>query len=154
MKTVSRYLPAIARVLLGLVFFVFGLNGFLHFLPQPPIPGPAGAFIGALAGTGYMFPLIKGTEVVSGALLLSNRFVPLALALLAPIVVNIVFFHTVLTPPNPIAYVVLALEVFLAWSYRSAYRSMLAAKVAPDASAANDDEASHAHVAAATGGAR
>jgi hypothetical protein len=119
------------RVVLGLVFFVFGLNGFLHFLPQPPLPAAAGAFMGGLAGAGYMFPLIKGTEVLAGALLLSNRFVPLALTLLAPVVVNIVLFHVVLAPPNPVTAIVLLGEVFLAWSYRSAFAPMLRARVAP-----------------------
>jgi hypothetical protein len=123
------------RIVLGLVFFVFGLNGFLHFLPQPPLPAAAGAFMGGLAGAGYMFPLIKGTEVLAGVLLLSNRFVPLALTLLAPVVVNIVLFHTMLAPPNPVTALVLLGEVFLAWSYRSAFAPMLRAKVAPDATA-------------------
>lgn len=114
---------------MGLMFFVFGLNGFLNFLPQPSTPMPEGAdaFGGALMKTGYMFPLIKGTEVLVGALLLSNRFVPLALALIAPVVVNIFAFHAVLAPSGvAVTVVVLALEVYLAWSYRSFYRPMLA----------------------------
>ncbi len=129
----KRHLPTVARVLLGLVFFVFGLNGFLHFLPQPPMPGPAGAFVGGLVGSGYMFPLIKGTEVVAGALLLTNRFVPLALTLLAPVVVNIVLFHAVLAPAGlAVPIVVVLLEIFLATQYRAAFRPMLAARVAPE----------------------
>jgi uncharacterized membrane protein YphA (DoxX/SURF4 family) len=131
MKTVLRYLPTVVRYLLGIIFFVFGLNGFLHFLPQPPLEGPAGAFGGALFATGYMFPLIKSTEVLAGVLLLSNRFVPLALALLAPVVVNIFAFHTFLAPPNPISVFVLVANAYLAWSYRDAFRPMLAAKVRP-----------------------
>ncbi len=68
-----------ARILLGLIFFVFGLNGFFHFLPQPPMSGPPADFAGALVATGYMFPLLKGTEVLAyGVLLLSGRLVPLA----------------------------------------------------------------------------
>jgi hypothetical protein len=131
MLSIQRHLPTAARVVLGLVFFVFGLNGFLQFLPQPPAPPRAGAFLGALAATGYMFPLIKATEVIAGALLLGNRFVPLALALLSPIVVNIFLFHAVLTPPNPVAFFVLLAQIYLAWSYRDAFRSMLAARVQP-----------------------
>jgi uncharacterized membrane protein YphA (DoxX/SURF4 family) len=105
-------LPTAARLLLGLVFFVFGLNGFLQFLPQPPLPAPAGAFMGALAATGYMFPLIKGTEVAAGLLLLGGRFVPLALVLLAPVIVNIPLFHVVLAPANMfLLFMLLALEV-------------------------------------------
>ena len=136
MNAVLRYLPHVARVLMGLFFFVFGLNGFLHFLPQPPLEGPAGAFAGALAATGYMFPLIKGTEVVAGALLLSNRFVPLALVLLAPVVVNIAAFHTFLTPPNGMAYFLLVANAYLGWAYRDAFRGMLGAKNSPAVPAA------------------
>jgi putative oxidoreductase len=121
-----------ARILLGLIFFVFGLNFFLHFLPMPPMAGPAGAFAGAMFATGYLFILVKVVEVVSGILLLAGRFVPLALALLAPIVVNIVFFHLFLAPAGLlIPLVVLALELFLAWSYRNVYRPMLAARTVP-----------------------
>jgi len=137
MSSITRFAPPAARILLGLVFFVFGLNGFLQFIPQPPAPPAAGAFMGALAATGYMFPLIKGVEVIGGAMLLSNRFVPLALALIAPNVVNIVLFHAVLAPGGlPVALFVLALEIYTAWSYRDAYASMLRARTAPKASAA------------------
>ncbi len=127
---VAKYLPAAARVLLGVVFFVFGLNGFFHFIPQnAPPPEAAGAFAGALMKTGYMFPLLKGTEVLASVLLLSNRFVPLALALLAPVIVNIVAFHVALAPAGAVmGLVLLALELYLAWSYRDAYRPMLAAR--------------------------
>jgi uncharacterized membrane protein YphA (DoxX/SURF4 family) len=119
-----------ARSLLGLIFFVFGLNFFLHFLPTPPMSGPPAEFATAMAATGYLFVLVKVTEVVGGALLLAGRYVPLALALLAPVVVNIVFFHAFLAPSGlAVPIVVLALEVFLAWAYRSAYLPMLQAKV-------------------------
>lgn len=125
-----------ARILLGLVFFVFGLNGFLHFIPQPPMSGPPADFIGALIATGYLFPLLKATEVIAGAALLAGRYVPLALALLAPVVVNIVFFHLVLAPSGlAVPIVVLLLEIFLAWTYRAAYRPMLAANVKPEIAA-------------------
>lgn len=136
----SSKLSSAARVALGLVFFVFGLNGFLHFLPQPPMTGAAGAFAGALAATGYMFPLIKGTEVVAGALLLTNRFVPLALALLAPLLVNIVAFHGLLAHSGlGLPIVLLGFELFLAWSYREAFAPMLRARVRPNAGADTDD---------------
>lgn len=125
-----------ARIVLGLVFFVFGLNGFLHFLPQPPMSGPPAVFVGALIGSGYEFALIKGTEVAVGALLLAGRFVPLALAVLAPVIVNILAFHLFLAPSGlAIPVVALALELFLAYSYRSAFRPMLRARVAPDGAA-------------------
>ena len=130
-RSIARHAVTAARVLLGLVFFVSGLDGFLHFLPQPTQPPSEGAmaFAVALIKSGYMFPLIKGTEVLVGALLLSNRFVPLALALIAPVIVNIVAFHAFLEPSGlTIAVAVAALEVYLAWSYRAAFRPMLAAR--------------------------
>jgi hypothetical protein len=130
-------LPRRREILLGVIFFVFGLNGFLQFIPQPPPPEKVGAFMGALAATGYMFPLIKGVEVIAGALLLTNRFVPLALALLAPNIVNIVLLHSVLAPAGlPIALFVLALELFAAWSYRDAYAPMLRGHTTPTTSSA------------------
>ena len=132
MQSLRNLAPHAARILLGLIFFVFGLNGFLGFLPQPELTGPPGAFVGALAATGYMFPLIKGTEVVAGALLLSNRFVPLALVLLAPVIVNIALFHFVLAPESlTMVFVMLALELSLAWVHRDAFRGVLAAKARP-----------------------
>ena len=124
--------PSIARILLGLIFFVFGLNGFLQFMPMPPMPEPAGAFMGALAATGYMFPLLKGTEVLAGLLLLRGRFVPLALVLLAPVIVNITLFHAVLAPMNfGVVLTVLALEIYLAWAYRDAFRGVLSPQAQP-----------------------
>jgi uncharacterized membrane protein YphA (DoxX/SURF4 family) len=129
----ARYATIGARVLLGLVFFTFGLDGFLHFVPQPdPSTMPPGslAFAGALIATGYMFPFIKGTEVVVGALLLANRFVPLALVLLAPVLVNIVLFAAFLAPSGiGMGLVLVALQLFLAWTHRHAYRPLLAARV-------------------------
>jgi hypothetical protein len=136
MNAVQRYAPPAVRYLMGIIFFVFGLNGFLHFIPLPPMPGGAGAFLGALVATGYLFPVLKSVEVVSSLLLLSNRFVPLALALLAPITLNIFLFHTVLTPPNPIAFIVLIGNAYLAFAYRDAFRPMLAAKAKPVAPSA------------------
>jgi uncharacterized membrane protein YphA (DoxX/SURF4 family) len=145
MNAISRLAPSAARLLLGLVLFVFGLNGFLQFFPTPPAPERAMAFMGALAATGYMFPLVKGVEVIGGALLLSNRFVPLALAIVAPNVVNIVLFHAVLAPAGlPIALLLLGLELFSAWSYRSAYASMLRARSAPKVSGTDAPAIAHA----------
>ena len=121
--------PRPPACLLGLVFTVFGLNFFLHFLPTPPPPPRAGAFAGALFASGYLFPLLKTTEVVAGLLLLGGRFVPLALAVLAPIVINIVGFHLFLAPSGiALPLVVLALELYLAWTYRAAFAPMLRAR--------------------------
>jgi uncharacterized membrane protein YphA (DoxX/SURF4 family) len=135
MSSIQNKLPTVARYLLGLAFFVFGLNGFLHFIPQPPISGPPANFIGAMLATGYLFPLVKGTEVVAGLLLLSNRFVPLALTLLAPVLVNIVAFHVFLEPAAlALPIVLLATEIYLARSYRDVFAPMLHAQNAPHTS--------------------
>jgi hypothetical protein len=122
-------LPTVARVLMGVPFLVFGLNGFLHFLPTPPMPAAAGAFVGALAASGYLFPILKSVEVASALLLLSGRFVPLALTMLAPVLVNIVAFHAALAPAGlAIPLVLLAAEIYLAWVHRDAFAPLLRAK--------------------------
>ncbi len=121
---------------MGLLFFASGLAGLLNLTPQPstPLPEGAAAFAGALMKAGYMMPLIFGTQLIVGALLLANRFVPLALALLAPFIVNSVAFHVFLERSGlPIVLVVLALEIYLAWAYRKAFRAMLAMRVTPGA---------------------
>jgi uncharacterized membrane protein YphA (DoxX/SURF4 family) len=133
-KSFARHIPTIARVLLGLMFFVFGLNHFLNFIPPPKEmpPEKAMAFAMALMNTGYMMPLIKGVETLCGLLLLVNRFVPLALVLLAPVIVNIVAFHLFLAPSGAaMVIVILGLELYLAWAYRAAYRPLLTARATP-----------------------
>jgi len=123
-----------AGILLGLVFVVFSLNGFLHFFPDQPMGEQAGRFMGGLGASGYFFPLLMATQLVAGALLLIRRFVPLALAMLAPVVVNIVGFHLFLAPAGfPVAALILGLEIFLLWSYRGAFRPLFRARaeVAP-----------------------
>src|SRR5258708_18179992 len=122
-----RIAVIIARSVLGLVFFVFGLNGFLHFIPNPPPPAAVGAFFGALFATGYMLKLIFGTQVIGGALLLLGVAVPFALTILAPVIVNIIAFHIYLSPDPMamgIALTVAALELFLAWYYRAAFEPL------------------------------
>jgi putative oxidoreductase len=119
-----RIAVIIARTLLGLVFLIFGLNGFLHFIPNPPPLPAAGQFFGALFATGYMPKLIFGTQVLGGALLLLGVAVPFALVILAPVIVNVIFFHIYLSPvPAQFvpALIVAALELFLAWYYREAF---------------------------------
>jgi putative oxidoreductase len=126
MRTLQKAAPVAARLFLGLVFTVFGLNFFLHFIPQPPAPPRAAAFAGALFSSGYLFPLLKTIEVAAGLALLGGLFVPLALTVLAPIVINIIGFHAFLAPAGlPIPLAVLAAELYLAWTYRAAFAPML-----------------------------
>jgi putative oxidoreductase len=104
----------ISRLLLGSIFVVFGLNGFLHFIPMPPPTGVAAQFFGALFASRY-WVVIFGLQIVGGLLLLLNRFVPLALVLLAPVIVNIFFFHALMaTAGLPLAIVVVILWTILA----------------------------------------
>jgi uncharacterized membrane protein YphA (DoxX/SURF4 family) len=136
-KSVVRHLPTAARALLGFAFFTCGLNGFLNFLPQPTTPMPDGAVALTMAfmKSGYMFQLVAGTQLVAGAMLLLNRFLPLALAMLAPVVVNIVLFHVFLAPEGlGVALFVLALELYLAWAYRGAFSALFVARTAPSKS--------------------
>lgn len=121
MKVVSL----IARILLGVIFTVFGLNGFFHFIPMAPPSGLAGQFLGALAASKYIMPIFA-LQVIGGVLLLVNRYVPLALALLAPVLVNILLFHSFMAPEGlPLAFVssVLWLLVFL--PVRSSFAGLL-----------------------------
>ena len=112
-----KIIVLIARVLLGLVFVVFGLNGFLNFLSLGPMPtGLAGQFMGALFVSHYYW-VIAALQVVGGVLLLVNRFVPLALVLLGPVIVNILCYHVFLNhagAPPAIVVTVLWLIVFYA----------------------------------------
>jgi uncharacterized membrane protein YphA (DoxX/SURF4 family) len=149
MHTLQKLVPTAARLFLGLVFTVFGLNFFLHFLPMPAPPPQAGAFEGALFASGYLFPLLKVTEVVTGLLLLGGLFVPLALALLAPVVVNIVAFHLFLAPAGlPIPLAILAAEIYLAWTYRAAFAPMLHLRTPLTQATQEGGEPAHAHLAA------
>lgn len=133
----TRTLPVIARILLGALLLFFGIFGFLtslHILPQPAaaLPPRALAFSNALRDTGYMMVLVSGTQVVVGALLLTNCYVPLALTLLAPLIVNIIAFHLFLELSGIVPGLVVALlEVYLAWVYRESYRSILTLKSTP-----------------------
>jgi hypothetical protein len=119
----------VARVILGLAFLFFGLNGFLHFFNPPAPSGDAAIVYTGLVATGYLFPTMFGVMVLSGVMLVVGRFVPLALAFLAPVLVNIVGFHLFLDPGGiGLGAVLTVLEVFLAWSYRDAFKTMLAAR--------------------------
>lgn len=129
-----RYSVATARYLLGLPLLVFGLNGFFNFIPQPEValPENALAFLSGLVASGYMMPLIALTHLTVGSLLVVNRFVPLALVIFAPFIVNSVAFHVALERTGlPTAGVFLALHLFLAWAYRGAYQPLFVARWKP-----------------------
>jgi putative oxidoreductase len=117
----------IARLLLGLVFFVFGLNGFLKFIPTGPMPsGVAGDFSSILLRTHYML-FVSGVQVLGGLLLLLNRYVPLALVLLGPVLVNILLFHLLMFPKGlGMAIVATILWGILAFRHRRAFTGIFA----------------------------
>jgi putative oxidoreductase len=113
----------IARILMGLTFLVFGLNGFLNFIPSGPMPtGAAGEFTDAIIKS-HFFMMVAVVQIVGGVLLLVNRYVPLALVILGPVIVNIFFFHLLMLPSGlPQATVVTILWVIVAarhWQYLS-----------------------------------
>jgi len=116
----------IARVLLGLIFVVFGSNAFLHFLPMPPLPkGVTGEYLHAFFASGYVYA-IGGLQVIGGLLLLIGRFIPLGLTILGAMIVNIWLFHILMAPEGfgP-AIVVTVLELFLVYRYRDAFASIV-----------------------------
>ncbi len=119
-----------AQAILGLIFFVFGLNGFLHFIPNPEPPPDAAAFMGGLASAGYFFPVLKLVEIVGGLLLLIRKFPALALVLLAPVVVQILLYHVFLAPaPDGMVIAVLCfvLEAYLGFVvYKKRFITVLA----------------------------
>jgi putative oxidoreductase len=117
----------VARILLGLIFVVFGLNGFLYFLPMGPMPsGLAGQFIGALVQSHYQL-VVAGLQVGGGALLLVNRYVPLALVILGPVIVNIFLFHAFMAPSGlPLAIVVIILWVIVFYRHREYFSGIFA----------------------------
>lgn len=117
----------IARILLGLIFVVFGSNFFLNFIPMPPPPpGLAGDYFKVFAASGYMY-VVGALQLLSGLLLLIGRFVPLALTILAAMIFNIWTFHILMDPKGvfPMAIIALALELFQVWSYRDRFAGIL-----------------------------
>jgi len=124
-----KILVNISRFLLALVFTIFGLNGFLHFIPMPPPTGVAAQFMGAMFVSKYLL-FVFTIQLIAGVLLFSNRYVPLALTLLAPVIVNILLFHVLMNP----AGLGLAIFVAILWgvvfaSVRSAFAGIFQARV-------------------------
>jgi len=117
-----KYAIIIVRVLLGLLFVVFGSNAFLHFIPMQPLPqGHAGAFIGALMNTGYLY-VVATLQVLGGLCLLSGRLAPLGLTLLGPVIFTILCFHIFFDQNGlPLAIVISILALVLLWAYREKF---------------------------------
>lgn len=127
MKTTST----VSRYLLGFIFSVFGLNGFLHFIPTPPPQGLGAQFMGALFMSGELY-VIMALQLIAGVLFLTNRFVPLALSIIAPVVVNILLFHVFIDRSGlPVALVVTALWAVSFVAARSAFAGIFVAKITP-----------------------
>jgi putative oxidoreductase len=123
-----KIVAIIARILLGLMFFVFGLNGFLNFLHAPLPPGIAGVFMGAFVASHFAY-FVAIVQVISGALLLVNRFVPLALALLGPVLYNILVFHITMQPSGLLPGLICSLLwLILVWRLRDYFAPLFVQK--------------------------
>lgn len=125
----------IVRTLMGLLFLFASVTYFLMvwgmFAP-PPMEGAIKTFNDGLAASGYFFTLLKVTELVCAVLLLTGRFVPLALVVLSPIIVNIFMVHLFLDRTGlPVAVLLVAANIFLAYCYRAAFKPLLTAKYQP-----------------------
>ena len=122
-----KIVAIIARVLLGLIFVVFGLNGFLQFMKMPPPEGLAGDFIKAMFVSHYFY-VVAALQVAGGFLCLIGRFVPLGLTLLGPVIVNILLFHIFLDPKGlPMAIGVSVLALIVLWNYRASFAGLVKA---------------------------
>jgi hypothetical protein len=129
MKTAS----IIARYLAGAIFLVMGLNGFLNFIPLPPPGGVAGQFLGALYVSHYLW-VIFAFQLIAGLLLLVNRYVPLAVAVLAPVIVNILTFHVLMAPSGlPLALFVAVLWAAIFTEVRPAFSGLFQSRWQPRA---------------------
>ncbi len=116
----------IVRILLGLMVLIFGLNKFLQFMPMPPMPGPAGEFMGALVKSGYLMAVVAVVEIITGILLLANKFTRLALVILFPVLLNAFLFHLFLDPAGMGgAAIGITMNIFLFFGNKEAYNNLL-----------------------------
>ncbi|MXX73783.1 MAG: DoxX family protein [Holophagales bacterium] len=123
-----KHLPTIARILLGLMFVFGGVTGLLQ-LAEPEMGEDGAAFMGAIMDTGYLWPVIKVTEIVCGVLLILGMFVPLALVVLAPVVLNILLFHVFLEPSGvAIGLFLVVLGLYTAHQHRESFSGVLQRK--------------------------
>ena len=119
----------LARILLGAIFLVFGLNGFLHFIPMQTLPGLAGQFLTVVIES-HLYLFVFALQVIGGLLLLIDRYIPLALVLLGPIIVNIVLFHALMAPSGlPLAGLVVILWALLAFRCRTYFRGLFVQRI-------------------------
>ena len=122
-----KHVYTVSRYLLGLIFFVFGVNGFLHFLPPPEGAGD----LPILVSSGYL-AVVKVLEITGGGLLLANRFPRLALVLLGPVIVNIVLYHLFFDPATGVVgYLAFGLSVVLLWGYRDGFAPLFVPRAEP-----------------------
>jgi hypothetical protein len=126
---IMRTVSAIARYLAGVIFLVFGLNGFLNFIPMPPPGGIAGQFMGALYASHYLW-VIFAFQLIAAVLLLVNRYVPFALAVLAPVIVNILAFHALMAPSGlPLALFVAVMWAVIFVNVRPAFADLFQSRL-------------------------
>jgi putative oxidoreductase len=128
-EIVMRTVSSLARYLAGATFLVFGLNGFLNFIPMPPPGGIAGQFMGALYASHYLM-VIFAFQIIAAVLLLVNRYVPLAVAMLAPVLVNILCFHALMAPSGlPLAFFVAILWAVIFVDVRPAFAGLFQSRL-------------------------
>ncbi|PWK78732.1 DoxX-like protein [Mucilaginibacter oryzae] len=120
----------ISRVLLGVIYLIFGLDYFFKFIPYQPLhPGKTGAFVAGLKGVGYFYPMIKSIQIAGGLSLMFNRYAPFAAVVLFPISLNVLLFHTILVPSGWLMGVTLMVpNVLLGFGYRKYYKPMFTMK--------------------------
>ena len=127
-----KYIVTMSRIPLGLIFVIFGLNGFLHFIPTPQFPGLPAQFLGAIFAS-HFYIVVFLTQIVGGLLMLANRCVPFGVLLLGPVLVNILSFHIFMSSTNlPIALVATALWCIMFYQVRSAFSGVLVRKFPED----------------------
>jgi len=125
-----RIVTMVSRLLLGALMVFAGANHMFNFLPKQPLPpGVAGQFLGAMIATGFL-AFVGACEVIAGLLLLINRFVPLGLTVLGPIILNIIVLDLLIAPKAlPVAAVITILWILVAWTVRSVFLPFLRQRV-------------------------
>jgi len=122
----GKGLTVVVRIILAVVLLFFGLNGFFQFMTLPPGPEAAMNFLGALFVTGYMFPVINILFLISGLLLIFNRFVPLALVLITPITVNIILFHFFLNfSGGTFGFILALLNIYMLYVHWDSFKPLM-----------------------------